>query len=323
MNYSYSLLFFALLLQMWSCTPTRETTNYSARKAVDYSANSPVNFDIEDSSKVIYKSYNISFEKTIDNRFVFKKYYPSTSVKTFEITYADEKQNYLEGLFIRRYDNGKIWATGKYTDNRQQGKWEAFHFPGGELKQKSFYNKGLPSGTWTDYNSDSTKWAEYSFNEEGELHGEKTYWNSKGEITKILIYEDGELLKTKTFIGNETGKVLSVVEKMPLFGDQCTDITDKEEALDCSNNNLLKHIYTKIKYPTIARENNIEGTAVISFVVEKDGSITDIAVLNGVCDEIRDECIRVLNTFPTWQPGYQDGEPVRVQFNLPIKFRLE
>lgn len=77
-----------------------------------------------------------------------------------------------------------------------------------------------------------------------------------------------------------------------------------------------------IKYPEEARKKGVQGTVYISFVIEEDGSITNAEVLRGIgggCDE---EALRVIREMPKWTPGKQKGKPVRVQFNMPIKFTL-
>lgn len=83
-----------------------------------------------------------------------------------------------------------------------------------------------------------------------------------------------------------------------------------------------KYLSKAIRYPAIARENNITGRVIVSFVVEKDGNLTDIKVLRGIgggCDE---EAVRVLKQAPAWKPGIQNGRSVRVNFTMPIFFQL-
>jgi len=77
-----------------------------------------------------------------------------------------------------------------------------------------------------------------------------------------------------------------------------------------------------IRYPAVARENGTQGRVICSFVVEKDGSLTDIKVVRGIgggCDE---EAVRVLKASPHWTPGIQNGRPVRVAYSVPINFTL-
>jgi protein TonB len=86
---------------------------------------------------------------------------------------------------------------------------------------------------------------------------------------------------------------------------------------------LYKWLGQNIKYPAIARENGIEGQVVLSFVVEKDGSITDIKPLRELGGGCTDEAIRVVKMMPKWRPGKQNGRAVKVKYTLPVKFKLE
>lgn len=121
-------------------------------------------------------------------------------------------------------------------------------------------------------------------------------------------------------------EIFQVVEQMPRFPG-CEDAGSDEEKGQCAQKKLLEYIYKNIKYPTIARENGVEGTAVVSFVVEKDGSITDAKIIRDPGAGCGEEALRVvnkMNELPSkWTPGKQRNENVRVQFNLPVKFRLE
>jgi protein TonB len=106
----------------------------------------------------------------------------------------------------------------------------------------------------------------------------------------------------------EEAQIFTVVEAMPSFpgGDAAR----------------IKYLNANIKYPTIARESGIQGRVFVTFVVEKDGRVTDVKVLRGIgggCDE---EAVRVIKNMPKWVPGKQRGKSVRVQFNMPILFKL-
>lgn len=85
---------------------------------------------------------------------------------------------------------------------------------------------------------------------------------------------------------------------------------------------LYEYLYKNIKYPDLARENNITGTVVIKFVVEKDGSITKASILREIGGGCGKEALRVVNTLPKWKPGKQSGRPVRTEFTLPVQFEL-
>ena len=107
----------------------------------------------------------------------------------------------------------------------------------------------------------------------------------------------------------------------------CEENGESEEQKACAQKKLLEFIYGNIKYPAIARENGVEGMAVVSFVIEKDGKVTDAKVVRNPGAKTGEEALRVVELMNQegirWNPGQQGGRNVRVQFNLPVKFKLE
>jgi len=86
---------------------------------------------------------------------------------------------------------------------------------------------------------------------------------------------------------------------------------------------MMKFLSENIKYPVIAQENGIQGRVICNFVVERDGSITDVQIVRGVDPSLDKEAVRVIQSMPKWKPGMQRGKPVRVRFTLPVVFRLQ
>ncbi len=84
----------------------------------------------------------------------------------------------------------------------------------------------------------------------------------------------------------------------------------------------LNYFINNIHYPKQAKEKHMQGTVYVTFIVEKDGSVSNVKVLRGVCPSIDQESIRVVKNMPKWKPGLVKEKPVRVQFNLPIRFFL-
>lgn len=107
----------------------------------------------------------------------------------------------------------------------------------------------------------------------------------------------------------EETKVFTVVEQMPMFpgGDAA----------------LMSYLANNIHYPTVAAENCVQGRVVVGFVVERDGSITDVSVLRGVDPSLDREAMRVVKSMPRWTPGKQNGSAVRVKYQVPVAFRLQ
>ncbi len=79
----------------------------------------------------------------------------------------------------------------------------------------------------------------------------------------------------------------------------------------------------KLKYPQIAQENGISGKVTLTFVIERDGSLTNIQVMQSPDRSLADEAVRVLQSSPKWTPGKQRNSPVRVRYTLPVEFRIQ
>ncbi len=122
-------------------------------------------------------------------------------------------------------------------------------------------------------------------------------------------------------------EIFKVVEEMPRFPG-CEDMggTIKEKQA-CAEGKLMEFIYANIEYPTLAKENGIEGTVIARFVVDANGTISDVSVLRDPGGLTAEEAIRVIelmNEMPQrWTPGKQRGRPVNVMFTMPIKFKLQ
>ena len=85
---------------------------------------------------------------------------------------------------------------------------------------------------------------------------------------------------------------------------------------------LLEYLKNNIKYPEACRDNNIQGRVIVSFIVEKDGSIVSPKILKSVHPQFDAEAVRVISGMPNWSPGIQRGEPCRVKYTIPVNFRL-
>ncbi len=85
---------------------------------------------------------------------------------------------------------------------------------------------------------------------------------------------------------------------------------------------MLRFIYTHLQYPQAAIKQRIQGKVICSFIINKDGSISDIRLEKGVYIFLDDEAIRVIKTMPSWKPGTTNGKPVRYRYYLPLLFRL-
>ena len=113
---------------------------------------------------------------------------------------------------------------------------------------------------------------------------------------------------TSTAQTKKNDMVFDVVEVMPQFpGGQIA---------------MLQYIMKNIKYPEQAMKEGIQGRVAVRFIVEKDGSISDVKPILSVHPLLNKEAVRVVESMPKWTPGKQNGKPVRVRFNVPVMFKL-
>ena len=166
------------------------------------------------------------------------------------------------------------------------------------------------------------------------------------EVVTLVQRYEGPNNKTKTLTRTLTEdvigpsatqvrnqKVYKVVEQMPRFPlpSDCGSTAPDQ----CATKAMLEHVYSNITYPSSAREAGIEGTGVVTFVVGTDGELLELKVVRNpamdsggspinaeAADEIEQELLKVVESMPAWSPGQQDGKPVQVQFNLPVRFKL-
>ena len=105
----------------------------------------------------------------------------------------------------------------------------------------------------------------------------------------------------------EDNKIFDVVEQQPTF----------------SEGNPAAWLAKHMQYPPMAAENGIQGRVTVGFVVEKNGTISNVRVLRGVDPSLDKEAVRVVKSMPKWNPGMQNGEPVRVNYTVPVNFKLQ
>jgi protein TonB len=123
-----------------------------------------------------------------------------------------------------------------------------------------------------------------------------------------MASNDGYELTSSHTSPNQEDEVYQIVEEMPEFPG--------------GHEKLMSYLKENTKYPEEAKDLGIQGKVYVRFTVNKDGSISDVKVVRGVHQLLDQEAIRVVKSMPKWKPGRQNGQTVRVQMHLPIKFAL-
>lgn len=231
-----------------------------------------------------------------------------------------------EGLFIFSPVSEKNFTDSfKQTVGWQQLASSTFNMPKflrGQKGIENFLNKGnLLLADDNDSDCDTVV-VSLIVNEDGSVmqpHVEQT--PEKFDDTQLLAlcgkmpkwmpaYENGKpVAHEATFTVRLKQKVYDAVERMPEFpGGQAA---------------LMQWISANLKYPKVAEENGVQGRVVCTYVVERNGDITDVKVVRGVDPSLDKEAVRLIRKMPRWVPGHQNGKPVRVKYTIPVTFRLK
>jgi protein TonB len=121
------------------------------------------------------------------------------------------------------------------------------------------------------------------------------------------------------FLSGEAAENLGNLGEVDFFA---CEVVSKSEQKKCFQKMIFIHINKTVCYPEIGQEMGIQGKVYMRFVIEKDGSITNIEVLRSPDRNLEKEALRIINKLPKMTPGKQRGRPVRVPFSIPITFKL-
>jgi len=240
------------------------------------------NSDWKPVSKELAKYYGIIFQ-TGKKEWQAHDYYMNGQIQMTG-TYLSSKKKKRTGLFTFYYENGNKESEYNYVKGKQIGKSQ-FWYENGNLKRiENYDSKEQKSGTWS-------------------------YYLENGTICANEVYLDDQM-ESYTFY-NEDGTEME--------GDYPYEQNPEYQG---GIDKLYDFLSENLKYPEEARQNKITGKVRVQFVIEKDGSISDVKVAKSLDPLLDAEAIRVVKQMPNWIPGKQHNRPVRVRFTIPIVFRL-
>jgi TonB family protein len=302
-----------------------------------YSQTGKVYF-LTNSGRYVNNKDSADFMRVVDEpdsgsvNYKITEFYPNSVRKLIGTASVYWPKVIWEGPSITFDKNGKKIKQVSYHNSTPTGS-AYYYYPNGRLMKELLYgiegmnaagSKGLKYKLMNSYDStgvqlvkDGTGYMEESPYKEVIEKG--NYANGvrdgvwKGNWIKdvghyVEIYKNGEFVSGKNF--QPDGKVIdyTVKEMLPKF-------PGGEKAFG-------QFISSNLKYPNEARMYGISGQVILSFVVQKDGSLTEIKVIKSPHYTLEEEALRVLRRSPKWEPGIQNGVPVRVQYTIPLSFRL-
>ncbi len=224
-----------------------------------------------------------------------------------------------QGRYTAYFPNGKTKAAGTYEGGDMKGR-QIQYYPNGHLYCIITYNSpGVGyfgecrdstgavlttngNGIWKQFNDDFTEVTAEGKMMNGLQEGEWRFKKSAAEYI-LLTFKAGQEIATAKSDPTEEFKPVEVVPSYP-------------GGMEALYQFLQKHIV----YPIAAERNNTYGKVLVTFVVERDGQLTEIKVRRGIGDGCDEEAIRVLKLTSPWKPGTQGGKPVRVAYSIPINF---
>jgi len=270
--------------------------------------------------------YSVVITPVDSNLFLVKEYFKTGKLGLMGKSTNSTLHFNFHGLIVYYFPNGIKMYEKNFKNGKPVGDVIEY-YPNGKFYNRKHYEnaEGKSKLLLEDCNdrygnilaaNGNGKWQKYSWNfskllEEGPvINGmEDGEWHAKmaDSVDMIEIYKEGKIIKREDH-SNES-KIYTSVEKVPEFPGGINAFYD--------------FIRKNLKYPLPAYNGGIQGEVDLSFVVEEDGSLTNIEVRRGIgggCDE---EAVRIIKLSPKWSPGIQNGKPIRIGYGVPITFSLK
>lgn len=228
---------------------------------------------------------------------LYAEYFPNGSRK-LELTYDNDD---IVGERMLYYPNDKLYYTCHYdTAQKKFIVTEARDSTGNIIAEKG-------NGKWIEYRNDFKDIAGEGSIENGLKQGE---WKGRlnDTVRYVCTYKQGESVSGTSYI--TSGKEVHFTKD------------EIEPEFNGGKDAFYKYLAKKVRYPFVAKENNVQGKVLLTFVIEKDGTVDQIKVVRGIgsgCDEM---AVSVLKSSPPWKPGYLYGIAVPVNYTIPLTFSI-
>lgn len=291
-----------------------------------------------------WKRKQIELEFAVDDK----------GLRKWEIVYGDNDKPEFINEFTW-YSNGEIESIKSYNFNTKKIYLSCNFFSDGTIRSAYQYGPGnsgenilrKSKESHPTYGGFTSKLYDLNGQYERSISwkiGESIYGGSSlipsifdFKKLKPIVQESDELIpKAKEVIikeENSENKVFDKIEQMPEFAPCTYEVPiynkkGKQIGTTMKNNpggpdGLFQFLSDNIRYPVVAEANGIQGRVICTFVVERDGSITDVKVVKSIDPLLDEEAVRVLSKMPKWKPGMEKETPVRVKYTVPVTFKLQ
>lgn len=268
-------------------------------------------------------------------------------------TYKDSSFKIPCDTFYYFYPNGILEKTGRFTDSKKEGLWLSYHY-NGMLRDSTVYENDKPVGSslswhYNGYLSDSTyyapdgssvsvKWFDNGaiasagrYNAAGQKYGKWQFFTKEAKPFSLETYDNG-ILKAKNYLdenGNPvtdtTGYYLKALDLTDEEGwDKTFTKTEIEAEYIGGTIAWNRYLVKTLRYPSQAAENGIQGIVVVEFIVDKDGTVSNVTAISGPeTGGLKEIAIELVKKSGKWIPAIQNGHKVRAYKRLPITFKLD
>ncbi len=270
-----------------------------------------------ENSKQIKEEYTVR-KKARDVKEEYYYEYYKNGVRKTEGEYTN---NEAVGYWVLYYENGEVASKGNYLKDEKSGAWETYH-QNGNLASKGTYINGIRKGLFIDYHENGNKAKETNF-EKGKEHGFQAIFDEEGNQVDLVEYVNGIKRGGGKTTAKSTTEKSGYVEVYDFGEEEIYKVVEEMPEFLGGDKAMLEFMYSEIQYPAIAKKNGIEGLVVVDFVITPNGNITNASIKRDIGGGCGEEAIRIVKEMPKWKPGKQRGKRVSVQFNLPVRFKLE
>lgn len=232
-------------------------------------------------------------------------YFNRSLGKADTATYIKTRGNFRngvkDGIWIDYYPNGHPQFVNTFRNGKLDGISEDYNYATNTVFLRGQYINGLEEGEWDNLSPDGDTVIKYIYRHGKEIKRESVNI-SAGAKNIRLVNSQGRAVP-------DTVQGFIAIDVLP----------EPRGGIEMFYKNL---IFRNLKYPAAALSSRVEGTVVVGFVVEKDGSLTDINIERGVSHDIDAEAIRLVKLSRKWMPGKVQGKPCRVKYSLSIVFQI-
>lgn len=223
--------------------------------------------------------------------------------------YTSKKFKTKTGNYTFYYKNSQISYQGAYSKGHLVGEWNYWHENGVLQKKSNYSEKGLLDGAYTEWYDDGALDTQGQYVTD-KMDGTWTFYFPNGQVSAIEIYSKGELVKVDFWESNGNkveGELIVWLEPEFKGGESA----------------MQSYIKDKVIYPKAAIDQNISGVVYVQFVIDGDGSISEVRVIKSVHPLLDEEAVRVVSEMPNWNPGKIHNRPVKVRYTIPIRFSFD